>query len=92
MLEPRRQRRKRRRDEDLPILQQAGIFDMKAERVETESNKAGAMELEAQVFEAERARARHIWRENVIKAQIAESKERERRDDIEGAEHMKFLG
>ena len=39
VLEPRR-RRRRRRDEDLPVLQQTGIFDMKAERVETESNEA----------------------------------------------------
>ena len=38
--------------------EQTGIFDVKAERVETESNEARAMELEAQMFEAERARAR----------------------------------
>ena len=30
---------------------------MKSERVETESNEARAMEIEAQVFEADRARA-----------------------------------
>ena len=54
-LEP---RRRRRRNENIPTLQQTGIFDAKAERVETEINEARAMELEAQVFEAERARAR----------------------------------
>ena len=59
-LEPRRRRRWRRRscDEDLPVLQQTGIFDMKAVRVETEINEVRAMELEAQVVEAERARER----------------------------------
>ena len=78
----RKVRRRRRRDEDLPVLQQTGIFNMKAERVETESNEARAMELEAQVFEAERARARHIWRENALKAELAEAEERERRAEI----------
>ena len=38
--------------------EQTGIFDMKAERVETKSNKARAMELKAQIFEAERVIAR----------------------------------
>ena len=57
-LEPRR--RRRRSDEDLPVLQKMGIFDVKSERVDTESSEAQAMELEAQVFEAERARARQI--------------------------------
>ena len=52
---------RRRRDEVLPVLQQTGIFDVKAERFETESNEARAMELAVQVFEAERAKARHIW-------------------------------
>ena len=77
-LEPRRRRRRRKRNKDLHILQQTGIFDVKAERVETESNEARAIELEAQVFEAERARAIHIWRENALKAKLAESEERER--------------
>ena len=53
----RKRRRKRRRDEDIPVLQQTGIFDVKVERVDTKSNEARAMEIEAQVFEAERARA-----------------------------------
>ena len=62
-LEPRRQRwqrrrRRRKRDDDLPVLQQTGIFDVKAERVETESNEVRAMELKAEVFEAEKTRAR----------------------------------
>ena len=43
--------------EDLPVQQQTGIFGVRAERIETEINEARAMELEAQVFEAERARA-----------------------------------
>ena len=38
--------------------EQTGILDVKAERVETKSNEARAMELEAQMFEAERAIAR----------------------------------
>ena len=50
-----------------------GIFDVKAERVETESNEARAMELEAQMFEAERSIVRQIWRENALKAKIAEA-------------------
>ena len=91
-LKPRRWRRQRRRDKDLSILQQTGIFDAKAERVDTESNEAQGMELEAQVFEEERARARQIWRENVLKAELAEAEERERRDEIEGEEHVRFLG
>ena len=65
---------------------------MKAERVETESNKARAMELEAQVFEAERDRARQSWRENTLNAELAEAKEREQRDEIEGEKHVQFLG
>ena len=71
---------------------QTGIFNVKSERAETKSNEARAMELEAQVFETERARARQIWRDNALKADIAEAEERERRDDIEGEEHMRFLG
>ena len=58
----RKRRRKRRRDEDIPVLQQTGIFDVKVERVETESNEARAMEIEAQVFEAEKYRSIQIWR------------------------------
>ena len=57
---------------------------MKVERVETESNKAQAMELEAQMFEAEKARARQSWRENALKAKIAEGEERERSSGING--------
>ena len=58
----RRRRRRRRCDKDLPVLQQTGVFDVKAERVETKSNEARAMELEAWVFEAERDRAGQRWR------------------------------
>ena len=55
---------------------QTGIFDAKSERVETESNKARAMELEAQMYEAERSRARHSWMENALKAELSEVEER----------------
>ena len=61
-----------------------GIFDVKAERVETKSNEVQAMELEAQMFEAERDRARQSWRGNVLKAELAEAEERYWRDEIEG--------
>ena len=44
------------------------------------------------MFMAERDRWRHIWRENSIKADIYEAEERERRSDIDGEEHMQFLG
>ena len=37
--------------------EQTGIFDVRTERVETKSNEARAMEFEAQMFKAERARA-----------------------------------
>ena len=50
------------------------------------------MELESQMFEEERARARHRWRVNVLKAELAEAEERERRADIKGEEHVRFLG
>ena len=50
-------RKRRRRNEDLSVLQQMGIFDVKVENVETKTNEARAMGLEAQVFEAERSRA-----------------------------------
>ena len=35
-----------------------GIFNWKAERIETRSNKERAMEIEANMFEAKRARVR----------------------------------
>ena len=50
------------------------------------------MELEAQVFEAEREIARQIWRDNALNAKISEVEERERRDDIEGKNNVRFLG
>ena len=50
------------------------------------------MELEAQVFEAERARERQRKRENALKAEISEAKEREWRAGIEGGDHVRFLG
>ena len=37
---------------------QTGIFNVKEERVKTKSNEARAMEIEAQMFEAKRDRAR----------------------------------
>ena len=54
---------------------QTGIFDAKAERVETESNKARVMELEVQMYEAERARAIQSWLENALKANLSEVEE-----------------
>ena len=71
-----RWRRRRRRKEDLPVLQQTGIFNVKAEMVETESNEARVMEIEAQVFEAERSRLIQIWSENLLKGDLAEEEER----------------
>ena len=90
----RRQRRprRRRRDEDLPVLQKTGIFGVKVERVETKSNEVRAMKVEAQVFVAERARARQSWRENALKDELTEAEERERRYEIEGGEKVRFLG
>ena len=64
---------------------------MKAENVATEINKARAMELEAQMFEAERSRARQIWRENALKADLTEAEERDRRAEIKGGEHFWLL-
>ena len=71
--------------------EQTGIFDVKAERVETEINEAQAMEIKAQMFEAERTRVRQIWREKAIDAELAEAEEREQRDDIKGGEHVLLL-
>ena len=88
-LEP---RRRRRRDGDLPVLHQTRIFDVKAERVDTEINEVRAMEIEAQVFEAERAKARQRWRENALKSELIEVEEREWRADIWGGYHVRFLG
>ena len=65
---------------------------MKLERVETKSNEAQAMEIEAQVFTAERDRAIQSWRENALKDELSEVEERERRDDIYREEHVQFLG
>ena len=50
------------------------------------------MELDAQVFEAERARARQSWRENTLKAELYDAEDRDQKDDIEGEEHVQFLG
>ena len=44
------------------------------------------------MFEAERDKARHIWRENARKVELNEAEERERRADIEGEEYVRFLG
>ena len=65
---------------------------MKEERVKTKSNKAQAMELEAQVFEAERARSIQSWSDNALKSELYEVEERDRRSEIEGEEHVRFLG
>ena len=68
--------------------EQMGIFNVKAGRVETESNEARAMELEAV-----RARARQIGRENALKAELAGVEEMERRAEIEieGEKHVRVL-
>ena len=46
------------------------------------------MELDAQVFEAERARTRQSWREITLKAELYDAEEREQKDDMEGGEHV----
>ena len=60
-----------------------GIFTMTVERVDIETNKERAMEIEAHMLEVERARAMQIWRENTLKSELAEVEESERRDDID---------
>ena len=67
-------------EDELKVLQrdaedeeQTKIFDVKAERVETEINEARAMELKAQMFEAERSKVRQSWKENALKTKLAES-------------------
>ena len=72
--------------------EQTGIFDVKAERVKTESNEARVMELEVQIFEAERSRAIPSLRENALKAELTEVEERERSYDNEGEYHVRFMG
>ena len=49
------------------------------------------MELNAQMFEAERARARQSWRENALEAELAKAEKKERRDNIKGGEHVRLL-
>ena len=66
--------------------EQTGIFGVKAERVDNKSDKTRAMELEAQIFEAERARSIQSLRENMLEAKITEAEERGWRDEIEGEE------
>ena len=39
-----------------------GIFDVKAERFEVESNESQAMEIKVQIFEADRSRTRQSWK------------------------------
>ena len=64
---------------------------MKVERVDTKSNEARAMELEAQMFEVEMTIARNIWRENALESELAETEEREQRGGIKGGEHVWLL-
>ena len=59
-------------DEDIPFLHQTEIFNVKAEMVDTKSNKARAMKLEAQMYEAERAIVRQSWRYNALKFELSE--------------------
>ena len=68
-----------------------GIFDVKAERVEIKINEARVMELEAQMFEAERVRARQSWRDNTLEAELAEAEESERRAYIKERDHVRLL-
>ena len=49
------------------------------------------MELEAHVFEAERARARQSWRDNALKDELSEVEERDQRDEIEREEQVWFM-
>ena len=49
---------------------------MKAERVDTKSNEALAMELTGQMLKADKAKARQIWRKNTLKAELSEAEER----------------
>ena len=42
--------------------------------------------------EAERSRATQIWKDNAPKSKMAEVEERERRADIKGEDHVRFLG
>ena len=72
-------------------VEKTGIFDVNAERVDTKSNEMRAMEIEAQMFKAERSRARQIWRENSLDAELAEAEERERRAEIKGGDHVRLL-
>ena len=44
------------------------------------------------MFEAESDRARQIRREKALKAELIESEESERRDEIKVEEHVQFLG
>ena len=37
------------------------IFDVKVERFEVESNEAQAMEIEVQIFEADKSRTKQSW-------------------------------
>ena len=43
------------------------------------------------MFKAERSRARQIWRENSLDAELAEAEERERRAEIKGGDHVRLL-
>ena len=64
---------------------------MKAERVENKSDKARVMELEAQIFEAERARSIQSWRENALEAELAEAEDRGGGLRSRGGEHVQLL-
>ena len=71
---------------------QTGIFNVKEERVKTKSNEARAMEIEAQMFEAKRDRARWSWMEKSLKYKLSKAEDMESKDEIEGEEHVRFLG
>ena len=44
------------------------------------------------MIKAERARVRQIKTENALNSDLAEEEERQQRADIEGEEHVRFLG
>ena len=50
------------------------------------------MELETQMFEAERAKLRQNWREKALKVDFSEAEEREQRAETEGEKYLWFLG
>ena len=44
------------------------------------------------MFETDRARVTQSWREDALKAELAEEEEREQRNKIKREENVRFLG